>query len=129
MHLIKYFESYSSQKDLEKLTSLILYKIAFETIKKNKNKIIQFKCINLGDIKFDNLNDFIMNFKDLQIIIISNDDIEGFQFGKNTRASYATYIQVKSIDRYIFIKENPALFVDIFLVLNYVVAADIKTMV
>ncbi len=70
MKYVKLFESYQSQKELEKLVSDILKKINDKTFSNLNDRLVKYKMITLSDIEiseFTLLKDFLIDFKDLEI--------------------------------------------------------------
>lgn len=89
-------ESYTTQKDLEKLTEEILTLIIEKTLNNSllNDKIEYLESITLNEINYKNYKDTdIINFigyknRNIKIVILKNEDIEGYQFEKNDNAVY-----------------------------------------
>lgn len=105
MKYIKLFESYGTQKELEVLTKDILERIGEDTYDKlemETGKIYHLEGIKLGDFNykhFKELGQFMQDYDYLSIDILTNNDLDGFQFTDNC----GSYV-IDKPNRYIFIK-------------------------
>ena len=91
--MIKLFESYKSQRELEKLAKDILYKIATEAYRVfdgGRIKIEWFPYIKLGSVynDFDELKNFIIAEKNIDICILTNNDLDGTTFSNDSAGKY-----------------------------------------
>ncbi len=108
---IKLFENYKAQKDLEDLTDSILKVIAEETFshinfKFSVDDFISLQFKDLNHKAFGSLDEFLLNFRELEIHIVSEEE-----FAKHGGTAQACYLTVKGDDgtikqRLILLKEN-----------------------
>jgi hypothetical protein len=108
---IRLFENYKAQKDLEDLTDSILKIMAeeaFANIYSNLSidDFISLKFKDLNHKAFGTLDEFLLNFRELEVHIVSEKE-----FAKYSGEAQASYITVKDeggtiIQRLILLKEN-----------------------
>jgi hypothetical protein len=95
MKYVKLFESYQSQKELEKLVSDILKKINDKTLSDFNDKVTKYKFITFNEIEVSEyalLKDFLIDFKDLEIHPLLTVDFRKYSNDN------AIYIAVKNKD-------------------------------